>query len=98
MIPSSQHGRMCIFINLMAAVAFYTMHLEAGALALYAGLVQFQTYLLTKKYEERELEIDKEKKLMDTWVKHHQESARISLMKQHELEDRITELKKKELK
>lgn len=98
MIPAAQHGRMCLFINLMAAFALYNGHYESAAILMYAGLVQFQTHLVAKKYEEREIELDKENKLKDTWVKHHQESARISLMKQHELEDRITELKKKEVR
>lgn len=63
MIPAKQYARICIFINIMALVCMAMGRVDLGAVIMYAGLVQFQTYLIAKKYEERELEIDKHKKL-----------------------------------
>ncbi len=52
MIPSQSYFRVWVAVNIMALAAFYTGHYDLGAVILYAGLCNFQTYLVTKKYEE----------------------------------------------
>ena len=52
MVKSKQHLYMCIFLNLMGAFFLSAGKMEGGCAFLFAGLCKFETYAITKRYEE----------------------------------------------
>jgi hypothetical protein len=94
-IPTIKHRNICIAINLIAVLFLVSGRADLGAVLLLTGLMKFETYVLARQYDERELEMQKEMTLKDKWVKHHQASVELSLRKQHSMEDVIEQLRKK---
>lgn len=95
MIPSSKHGNICLAINILGMILLATGNADLGSVVLVAGLMKFETYHLSKQYEQLELDTKAELELNHKWVKHHQASVEVSLRKQHSMEDVIEGLKYK---
>lgn len=51
MPTSKQQLRLTIFVNILAIIAWYNGKEELAAVIVYAGLCNFQTYLITKNCE-----------------------------------------------
>ena len=95
MIHSSKHRNICIAINILGMLFLISGRADIGAILLFTGLMKFETFHLSKQYEQLELDTKAELELKDKWVKHHQESVEVSLRKQHSMDDVIEGLKYK---
>lgn len=93
MIPAHKHRNICIAINILAMLFLISGRADIGAILLFTGLMKFETYHLSKQYEQLELDTKVELELKDKWVKHHQASVEVSLRKQHSMDDVIEGLK-----
>ena len=95
MTPTHKHRNICIAINLIAVAFLLNERADLGSILLLAGLMKFETYVLAKQYDAREIEVQKDLDLKHSWVKHHQRTVELQLAKVHSMEDTIEHLKNK---